>query len=135
LVTGDDDVGVRRQSGLDERDHRRDPGDSDRPRWVDHDGTEGHELDEASASPMTACSLGAHLCGVAPLPASSGKRADRDRLNKGGDRDANCAPHMSAVNRLSRCERTRAYVQKRSPDGKADLDILRGPPRAMRSSA
>jgi transposase len=67
----------------------------------------------------------AHLCGVAPLPASSGKRVDRHRLNKGGDRDANCALHMIAVNRLSRCERTRAYVQKRSPDGKADLDILR----------
>jgi transposase len=67
----------------------------------------------------------AHLCGVAPLPASSGKRADRHRLNKGGDRDANCALHMIAVNRLSRCERTRAYVNKRSPDGKADLDILR----------
>ena len=32
---------------------------------------------------------------------------------------------MIAVNRLYRCERTRAYVNKRSPDGKADLDILR----------
>jgi hypothetical protein len=32
---------------------------------------------------------------------------------------------MIAVNRLSRCERTRAYVQKRSPAGKADLDTLR----------
>jgi transposase len=32
---------------------------------------------------------------------------------------------MIAVNRLSRCDRTRAYVHKRSPDGKADLDILR----------
>lgn len=32
---------------------------------------------------------------------------------------------MIAVNRLSRCERTRAYVKKRAPDGKADLDILR----------
>jgi transposase len=41
----------------------------------------------------------AHLCGVAPLPASSGKRIDRHRLNKGGDRDANCALHMIAVNR------------------------------------
>ena len=67
----------------------------------------------------------AHLCGVAPLPASSGKRADRHRLNKGGDRDANCALHMIAVNRLSNCERTRAYVNKRSPYRKADLDILR----------
>jgi transposase len=67
----------------------------------------------------------AHLCGVAPLPASSGKRVDRHQLNIGGDRDANCALHMIAVNRLSRCERIRVYVQKRSPDGKADLDILR----------
>jgi transposase len=32
---------------------------------------------------------------------------------------------MIAVNRLSRCDRTRAYVRKRAPDGKADLDILR----------
>jgi hypothetical protein len=32
---------------------------------------------------------------------------------------------MIAVNRLSRCPRTRAYVNKRSPDGKADLDTLR----------
>ena len=66
----------------------------------------------------------AHLCGVAPLPASSGK-TERHRLNRGGDRDANCALHMIAINRLSRCPRTRAYVQKRSPDGKADLDLLR----------
>ena len=32
---------------------------------------------------------------------------------------------MIAVNRFSRCERTRAFVKKRSPDGKADLDLLR----------
>jgi transposase len=32
---------------------------------------------------------------------------------------------MIAVNRLSRCPRTRDYVQKRSSDGKADLDLLR----------
>lgn len=32
---------------------------------------------------------------------------------------------MIAVNRLSRCPRTRAYVEKRCPDGKADLDTLR----------
>jgi transposase len=67
----------------------------------------------------------AHLCGVAPLPANSGKRTDRHRLNIGGDRDANSALHMIAVNRLSHCDRTRAYVKKRSPNGKADLDILR----------
>ena len=33
----------------------------------------------------------AHLCGVTPLPASSGK-VTRHRLNRGGDRQANAAP-------------------------------------------
>jgi len=32
----------------------------------------------------------AHLCGTAPIPASSGK-VTRYRLNRGGDRQANCA--------------------------------------------
>jgi transposase len=32
---------------------------------------------------------------------------------------------MIAINRLSRCPRTRAYVHKRSSDGKADLDLFR----------
>ncbi|MDP8931162.1 MAG: hypothetical protein M3O70_21970 [Actinomycetota bacterium] len=32
---------------------------------------------------------------------------------------------MIAVARCSHDERTRAYVRKRSPDGKANLDILR----------
>ena len=33
----------------------------------------------------------AHLCGVAPIPASSGKTAGRYRLNRGGDRQASSA--------------------------------------------
>jgi transposase len=33
----------------------------------------------------------AHLCGVAPIPASSGKLTSRYRLNPGGDRQANHA--------------------------------------------
>jgi len=41
----------------------------------------------------------AMLCGVAPLPASSGKTR-RYRLNRGGDRAANCALHMAAISRL-----------------------------------
>ncbi|MFC9392991.1 transposase [Streptomyces sp. NPDC057027] len=32
----------------------------------------------------------AHLCGAAPIPASSGRR-DRHRLNRGGNRSANAA--------------------------------------------
>jgi transposase len=41
----------------------------------------------------------AHLCGVAPIPASSGK-TNRHRLNRGGDRDANRALYLLAVGRM-----------------------------------
>ncbi|OMH22907.1 IS110 family transposase, partial [Tersicoccus phoenicis] len=41
----------------------------------------------------------AHLCGVAPIPASSGRR-DRHRLNRGGDRAANHALHTIALSRM-----------------------------------
>jgi hypothetical protein len=44
----------------------------------------------------------AHLCGVAPLPASSGK-THRHRLNCGGDRAANTALYTVALSRL-RCD-------------------------------
>jgi transposase len=54
----------------------------------------------------------AHLCGAAPLPASSGKVV-RHRLNPGGNRDANRAPHVVALNRLRRDDRTRTYVARR----------------------
>jgi transposase len=66
----------------------------------------------------------AHLTGTAPLDASSGKQR-RHRLNRGGDRDANCALHMIAINRLSHDPRSHAYVNARTTDGKADPDILR----------
>jgi hypothetical protein len=39
--------------------------------------------------------------------------------------DANCALHMIAINRLSHDPRSRAYVNARTTDGKADPDILR----------
>lgn len=66
----------------------------------------------------------AHLTGAAPLDASSGKQR-RHRLNRGGDREANCALHMIAINRLAHDPRSRAYVQARTTDGKASPDILR----------
>jgi transposase len=42
----------------------------------------------------------AHLCGVAPIPASSGKTI-RHRLNRGGDRQANAALHRIVLVRMS----------------------------------
>lgn len=66
----------------------------------------------------------AALCGVAPVPASSGV-TNRHRLSRGGDRQANRALHMIAVCRLRYCERTIAYAQRRTAEGLSKKDILR----------
>jgi transposase len=66
----------------------------------------------------------AHLCGVAPLPASSGKTS-RHRLNRGGDRQANYALYILAVTRMAWDSRTRAYVARRQADGKTTKEIIR----------
>jgi transposase len=65
----------------------------------------------------------AHLCGVAPIPASSGK-TNRRRLNRGGNRDANRALYVLALGRLSYDERTRAYAARRTAEGKTKREII-----------
>jgi transposase len=66
----------------------------------------------------------AHLCGAAPIPASSG-RTDRHRLNRGGDRRANNALWRIALVRMRCHPPTRAYVERRTKQGLSKLDILR----------
>jgi hypothetical protein len=66
----------------------------------------------------------AHLCGVAPLPASSGKTT-RHRLNRGGDRQANRALHLLAVRRLAWDPATQAYAARRPAEGLSKPEILR----------
>ncbi|MEV6289450.1 IS110 family transposase [Streptomyces sp. NPDC051896] len=66
----------------------------------------------------------AHLCAVAPVPASSG-RTNRHRLNRGGDRRANHALHMIALVRMRYDQRTQAYVTRRTAEGMSKKDILR----------
>lgn len=66
----------------------------------------------------------AHLCGVAPIPASSGQRT-RHRLNRGGDRQANNALWRVVMVRLSCDERTRAYVERRTAEGRTKREIIR----------
>jgi transposase len=66
----------------------------------------------------------AHLCGVAPIPASSGKTT-RHRLHRGGNRDANRALWVIAMGRLRWDARTRAYVARRTAEGKTKLEIVR----------
>jgi transposase len=66
----------------------------------------------------------AHLCGTAPIPASSG-RTDRHRLNRAGDRRANHALWRIALVRMRCHPPTRAYVERRTNQGLSKLDILR----------
>ena len=66
----------------------------------------------------------AHLCGAAPIPASSGKSV-RHRLNRHGNRDANRALYVIAVWRMSRDERTPTYVAKRTAEGKTKKEAMR----------
>jgi transposase len=66
----------------------------------------------------------AHLCGVAPIPASSGK-IQRHRLNRGGNRQANSAIHRILLTRMAHDERTRAYIARRTAEGKTTGEIAR----------
>lgn len=66
----------------------------------------------------------AHLCGTAPIPASSG-RTSRHRLNYAGNRQANRALHMIVIVRLRYCERTRSYLERRTSEGKTKKDAIR----------
>ena len=66
----------------------------------------------------------ASLCGVNPLEASSGKTV-RHRLNRGGNRAANNALWTIAMVRMRSDPRTRAYVARRTAEGKSPKEIHR----------
>jgi len=66
----------------------------------------------------------AALCGVSPVPASSGKTV-RHRLNRGGDRAANSALHIIAIGRLRLDPRTQDYVARRTAAGHSRLEAIR----------
>jgi len=66
----------------------------------------------------------AHLCGTAPLSASSGK-VTRYRLNPGGDRQANHALYRIVITRLSWHPPTRAYASRRTKEGLSKKEIIR----------
>jgi transposase len=66
----------------------------------------------------------AHLCAVAPIPASSGK-VTRHRLNPGGNREANHALWRIVITRMSSHAPTRAYAGRRSEQGLPKKEIIR----------
>jgi transposase len=66
----------------------------------------------------------AALSGTNPIPASSGKTI-RHRLNRGGDRALNRAIHAIVLTRTRNCPRTRAYIDRRTAEGKTPREIQR----------
>jgi transposase len=66
----------------------------------------------------------ARQAGAAPIPVSSGRR-DRVRLNRGGDRQLNCALHRIAVTRARTCPETRAYLKRKIAEGKTRPEAYR----------
>jgi transposase len=73
----------------------------------------------------------AHLCAAAPIPVSSG-RTSRHRLNYAGNRAANRALHMIVIVRLRYCDRTKAYMERRTAEGRTKNEVIRWNCRAAR---
>ncbi len=77
-----------------------------------------------NADRITSEAAFAHLCGVAPIHASSGKTV-RHRLNRGGNRQANHALWRIVFTRMGSDARTRAYVERRLGEGRSKPEIMR----------
>ncbi len=67
----------------------------------------------------------AKMCGVAPIPAGSGKTSGRHRLNRGGNRQANAALYRAVIVRMRWHAPTIAYVERRTAEGLSKKDIIR----------
>lgn len=78
----------------------------------------------AGAKRLPSDSKFARLAGVAPIPASSGNRT-RHRLDRGGNRQLNCALHRIAVTQ-ARCHApAREFLAKKQTEGKTRIEALR----------
>jgi transposase len=66
----------------------------------------------------------ARLAGVAPVPVSSGRK-DRHRLDRGGDRQLNCALHRIAVTQKRVHAPAQHYLARKQAEGKTKKEALR----------
>jgi transposase len=66
----------------------------------------------------------ARLAGSAPIPASSG-RSDRHRLDRGGNRQLNCALHRLAVSKGRLDPDSATYLARKQTEGKTRREALR----------
>jgi hypothetical protein len=66
----------------------------------------------------------AHLCGVAPIQASSGK-ITRYRLDRGGDCNANSALWRIVMVRIAHDPDTTVYFERKVKEGRSKPDVIR----------
>lgn len=66
----------------------------------------------------------ARAAGVAPIEVSSGRR-DRHRLDRGGNRQLNCALHRLAVNKGRWDPESADYLTRKQAEGKTRMEALR----------
>jgi transposase len=89
-------------------------------------------LAEEGCGVLSAAKLIGEIAGVsrfatdaaAPIPASSG-RTDRHRLDRGGNRQINCALHRIAVTKARIDPKTAAYLARKQSEGKSRREALR----------
>ena len=94
-------------------------------------------LDEVGVGPISAAKLlvcdparfkneaaFARCNGTAPIPASSGKTI-RHRLSRGGDRQVNAAIHTIAMTRARVHPQSKAYIDRRTSEGKTKREAIR----------
>jgi transposase len=67
----------------------------------------------------------ARLGGTAPIEATSGQNQTRHRLCRSGDRQLNRALHLVAITRQRCCPTTKAYMQRRTSEGKTEREATR----------
>jgi transposase len=66
----------------------------------------------------------ARLNGTAPIPVSSGNH-DRHRLNRGGNRQLNCALHRIAITQMRLTGRGHDYIEHRLKSGDTKTEAIR----------
>jgi transposase len=78
----------------------------------------------AGAERFTTDAKLARTSGTAPIPASTGQ-TNRHRLDRGGNRQLNCALHRLAVNKANWDPATAAYLERKQAEGKSRKEALR----------
>ncbi len=76
------------------------------------------------ASRFSSDSKLARLAGIAPIPVSSGMR-DRHRLDRGGNRQLNCAFHRLAVTQGRINPDAHSFLTRKQAEGRTRMDALR----------